>query len=79
MSHFITHWAKYVLLIKKCVPCIARVKSSYPEEAGYVDKRKKELDKLWKDLKVHLLVFMAIGQKCLFDHYNLHNIALEYN
>ena len=29
-----------------------RVKSSYPEESGYVDKRKKELDKLWKDLKV---------------------------
>ena len=28
------------------------VKSSYPEESGYVDKRKKELDKLWKDLKV---------------------------
>ncbi|KAL4238363.1 Spectrin beta chain [Mactra antiquata] len=26
------------------------VKASYPEESGYVDKRKKELDKMWKDL-----------------------------
>ncbi|XP_053397817.1 spectrin alpha chain, non-erythrocytic 1-like isoform X2 [Mercenaria mercenaria] len=26
------------------------VKSSYPEESGYVDKRQKELDKMWKDL-----------------------------
>ncbi|XP_052769142.1 spectrin beta chain, non-erythrocytic 2-like isoform X1 [Mya arenaria] len=26
------------------------VKSSYPEESGYVDKRKTELDKMWKDL-----------------------------
>lgn len=30
--------------------CSYRVKASYPEESGYVDKRKKELDKMWKDL-----------------------------
>ena len=48
ISSFPAHCFNYVR-----VSCFARVKSSYPEEAGYVDKRKKELDKMWKDLKVH--------------------------
>ena len=49
----------YILPIKMPLPYICRVKSSYPEEAGYVDKRKAELDKMWKDLKVLMCIIFT--------------------
>ena len=37
------------------------VKSSYPEESGYVDKRKAELDQMWKDLMVRRCHGLSYG------------------
>jgi hypothetical protein len=34
-----------------------RVRSAYPDEKGYVDKRQKELQDIWDALKVNTVKF----------------------